>query len=78
MKREIGAQIGEALPAVARHLADQRALAVHHLVMAQRQDEVFVEGVEQAEGQIVVMIFAVDRVAATCSRACRASSPCSI
>ena len=32
---EIGAQVGEVLPAVARHLADQRALAVHHLVMAE-------------------------------------------
>ena len=59
---KIGAQIGESLPPVARHLADQRALAVHHLVMPQRQDEILVEGVEQAEGQLVVMIFSVDRV----------------
>ena len=30
---EIGAQIGEALPRVARHVAEQRAFAVDHLVM---------------------------------------------
>src|ERR1700719_4501349 len=42
---EIGSQIGEALPAVARHLADQRALAVDHLVMAEREGEILVKGV---------------------------------
>ena len=34
MKRKIGAQIGEFLPAVARHLAKQRAFAVHDLIVA--------------------------------------------
>ncbi len=41
------AQVGELLPVVARHLADQRALAVHHFVVRQRQDEVLVEGVPE-------------------------------
>src|SRR5205823_14391248 len=59
---EIGPQIGKALPAVARHSADQRALAVDDLVMRDRQDEIFVESVEEAKGQIVVMVFAVDRI----------------
>ena len=67
MKRVIGAQIGEFLPAVARHLAEQRALAVHHLVMGQRQNEILGEGIEQPERQVVVMVVAVDRVLATCS-----------
>src|SRR5579883_2342389 len=40
----IGAQIGEALPAIARHLAQERAFAMDDLVMAQRQDEILVEG----------------------------------
>ena len=40
---EIGAQVGELLPAVARHLAEQRALAVHHLVVAERQHEILVK-----------------------------------
>jgi 1,4-alpha-glucan branching enzyme len=38
------------------HLADQRALPVHHLVVGQRQDEVLREGVEQPEGQVVVVV----------------------
>ena len=61
---EIGAQIRELLPAVARHLAEQRALAVHHLVVAQRQHEILGEGVEQAERHLVVMVAAVHGVLA--------------
>ena len=61
---EVGAQVGELLPAVARHLRQERALAVHHLVVGQRQDEVLGEGVDQAEGQLVVVIFAMDGVLA--------------
>jgi len=38
-------------------------LAVDDLVMAQRQDEILVEGVEQAKGQVVVVMLAVDRLA---------------
>ncbi len=59
---KVGAQVGEALPPIARHPADQRTLAVHDLVVAQRQDEVLGEGVEQAEGQVVLMEAAVDRL----------------
>ena len=59
---EIGAEIGEALPAVARHLADQRSLAIHRLVMAEREDKVLVKRVEQPESEIVVMVFAMDRI----------------
>ena len=58
----IGAQIGEALPSIARHAAEDRAFAVHDLVMRQRQDEIFREGVVQAEQDVAVMIAAVDRV----------------
>ena len=56
------AQVGQLLPAVARHLPVQRALAVHDLVVRERQDEVLAEGVHQAEGQLVVVVAAVDRV----------------
>ena len=38
--------------------------------------EVLGEGVEHAEGEVVVVVAAVDRVLATCTAACRASSPC--
>ena len=56
------AQVGELLPAVARHLAEQRPLSVHHLVMAQRQDEVLTERVQQSERQLVVVIAPVDGI----------------
>src|SRR5215472_2299433 len=59
---EISTQIGEALPAVAGHLADQRSLAVHRLVMAEREDEILVKSVKQPKGEIVVMVFTMDRV----------------
>ena len=47
---------------VARHLVDQRALAVHDLVVRQRQDEVLRERVDERERQLVVVVAAVDRV----------------
>ena len=57
------AEVGEALPVVARHLADQRALAVYDFVMRQGQHEVLVERVPEAERQLAVMKAAVDRIA---------------
>src|SRR4051812_19187582 len=36
---EIRTQVGELLPTIAGHLADQRMLPVHDLVMRERQDE---------------------------------------
>ena len=60
----IGAQIGEALPVVAGHAAEHRALAVHDFVMRQRQDEIFRKRVMQAEQDIAVMMLAVDRILA--------------
>ena len=47
-------QVGELLPVVAGHLRKQRALAVNDLVMGKGQHEVFVEGVEAAEGELAV------------------------
>ena len=43
------AQTGKLAPPVARHAADQRALAVHDLVVAQRADEVLGKGVHDGE-----------------------------
>ena len=60
----IGAQIGKALPVVAGHPAEDRALAVHDLVMRQRQDEIFRKRVVQAEQDVAVMMLAVDRILA--------------
>ncbi len=59
----IGAGGRELLPFVAGNLADDRPFAVHHFVMRNRQDEILGEGVEQAEGQLVVAPAPVHRVA---------------
>ena len=48
---------------VAGHPAPQRALAVHHLVVADRQHEVLAERVQHREGHLVVVVAAVDRIA---------------
>ena len=58
------AQAGGLDVVVARHPAPQRALAVHHLVMADRQHVVLAERVEHRERHLVVVIGAVDRVPA--------------
>jgi hypothetical protein len=55
-------QVGELLPQVARHLVEQRALPVHDLVVREGEHEVFVEGVDQAERQLVVVILAMHRI----------------
>src|SRR6266850_1285614 len=55
-------QAGELLPLIPGHLADERALAVHHLIVRQRQDEVLVEGVPEAEGEAAVVILAVQGI----------------
>ena len=52
-------QVGELLPDIPRHLIEQRSFAVHHLVVREGQHEVFVERVDEAEGQFVVVILAV-------------------
>jgi hypothetical protein len=43
------AQIGELLPFVARHLANQRALAVHDFIVRQRKKEILGKGIPDAE-----------------------------
>src|SRR5438132_13300872 len=60
----IGAQISETLPVVTRHAPEQRALPMHDLVMRERQDEIFEEGVMQAEQDLAVVMLAVDRILA--------------
>ena len=55
------AHAGVALPVVARHLAEQGALAVDHLVMADRQHVVLRIGVDHRERDLAVVPLAVDR-----------------
>ena len=60
---QVGAQVGQLLPPVAGHLAQQRALAVHHLVVADRQAVVLGVGVDHRERHLVMVVTAVDRLA---------------
>src|SRR5207302_3412342 len=57
-------QIGELLPGIAGHLANQRSLAVDHLVVRQRQHEVLEERVPDRERQPIVMVPAMDWILA--------------
>ena len=52
------------LPHVARHLVEHRALAVHDLVVRERQDEVLGVHVERRERHQVVLPAAMDRILA--------------
>ena len=56
-------EVGELLPPVARHLGEQRSLAVHDLVVRERQDEVLRPRVHRPERDLAVVVTAVDRVA---------------
>ncbi len=58
--REERADPGELLPVVSGHLAQQRALAVHDLVVADRQHELLGVGVHQRERRLVVVVPPVD------------------
>ena len=71
-------EIGEFLPFVARHFRKQRALPVHHFVVAEHENEMFLKRVEQRERDVAVMKAAINRIERSCIRGSRASSPCSI
>ena len=56
------AEVRHLLPRVAGHLVEERPLPVYHLVVREGEEEVLVEGVDEAEGQLVVVVFAVDGI----------------
>ena len=56
------AQVGEALPGIAGHFADQRTFAMHDFIMRERQHVVFAVGINLAEGEFVVMPAPIDWV----------------
>src|SRR5215204_3261432 len=58
----VGAKVGELLPIVTGHLVYQGALAVYYLVVREGQDEVLVEGVDEGERDLVVVVLAVDGI----------------
>ena|SRR5438477_1282293 len=56
-------QIRKLLPIVPRHAADQGTFPVYDLVMRERQEEILVMMVKHREGEIVLMVFAINGVA---------------
>src|SRR5258707_589781 len=55
-------QIGELLPHVTGHFMEKGIFAVDDLVVRERQHEVFGESVEHGEGELVLVVLAMDRV----------------
>src|SRR5947209_1798781 len=56
------AEIRKLLPAVARHLVEERSLPVHDLVVRERENEVLAERVHERERQRVMVEAAIHRV----------------
>src|SRR3989442_1006880 len=55
-------EIGELLPEVARHFVKERVFAVDDFVVGEGKQEIFCEGVEKRKSELVVLVFAMDRV----------------
>ncbi len=60
---EEGAHVRELLPVVARHPREKAPLAVHDLVVADRQHVVLAEGVDERERELALVVRAVHRIA---------------
>ena len=57
-----GPQIGACLPVISGQLIDQRAYAMDNFMVRQGQDEILGKRVEQTEGELVVVIAAIEDV----------------
>ncbi len=55
-------QVGETLPHIARHLVQHASFQMHHLIVGEGQHEVFSPQIELAEGQLVMVVLAVDGI----------------
>src|SRR6266496_767470 len=55
-------EIGELLPEVAGHFVKERVFAVDDFVVREGKQEIFCEGVEKRKSELVVLVFAMDRV----------------
>src|SRR5437588_12828377 len=55
-------EVGVLLPRVPGHFAEQRPLAVDDLIVRQGQDKIFIEGVEEAKRQRIMVELAMDGI----------------
>ena len=56
------AEIGELLPRVTGHFVKKRIFSMDDFVVGERKKEIFSEGVEKRECELVVFVFTVDRI----------------
>src|SRR5687767_825545 len=57
------AQIRELPPIISRHSSKERPFSMHYLVMGKRQNEILIVMVQHREGEIILMVFSINRVA---------------
>jgi hypothetical protein len=62
LERQVRTHIGQLLPPVTWHLAQQRPLAVHNFIVTDREHEVLGVGIHHGERRLAVMVHAVDRI----------------
>ena len=55
-------EVGEFLPIISGHLGQKGGLPVHHLIVGEGQDEIFMKGVQEGKGQLVHVVTAVNRI----------------
>ena len=59
-----GSEVGKALPVIAWHLIEQRLLSVDHFIVREHEDEVFIERIEEAKRNFILVKATVDRIVA--------------
>lgn len=59
-KGVVATEIGKFLPRVSGHLVQEGTFAMDNFIVRQRQDKIFVETIEHAESQVVMMMCPVD------------------
>src|SRR6266536_106668 len=55
-------EVGKLLPFITRHFCNERAFAMHYLIVTQHQNEVLLKCVEQREGDVAVVKPPEDRI----------------
>src|SRR5471030_3025287 len=56
------AEVRELLPFIARHFIKQRVLTVYHFIVAEHENEMLLEGIEQRESNVAVVKAPINRI----------------
>ena len=60
--RKEKAETGELLPHVTGHFVEKRVFAMNDFIMGEGKKEIFSEGIKQREGELVVLVLAMNRI----------------